>query len=617
MTPPSIKRRESPQPSERNSQNNSDGESGEKPVREKLRETSIAGQTKEEEATPALANGPAVTDRGGLRRKRSIEAVESADNHEAAVGSERHVRKRSREATPGFDVAAPTASVVEAQMKDAPAEQANSSWLNGSGGRRSATPDGENDPLDEEQLKSGMTSPKNKRTRDQVLQDEKASAKSGEAIPVAVVLKEEMRLGSKVADLDERRTKRSRDSGSPQASGITDDDKPQPSATKVTQTISITAALAKQVPQISPSSGFANTSTASPFSTSNSKSPPPQTSATAFASSGFGSFAKSTSSFGGALSGSKSPFGGSSTTGNPTSVFSSTGSAFGSLKDTPSSFGTASKDSGLSTFGSNFSMKPSATTGSSGFGGLGSTSAFGGGFGSHAGGSKLSSFAGGSGPKIEGLSSKPAAQFGAATADDSDEEKYEGSEEEENATKGPRDDEVKKDKRFYEQAVETGEENETTVFLQRAKLYSFSVVAPSTEKKWVERGVGNLKLNVTNALPPESETEATTSPTDKFNGDKPKQKARFVMRAEGSHRVVLNSPVQKGSKFGEETGDKPKGQKFYFLGRPEGSETLETMILKVFMLLRFCHLRLRSVRHRTNLYSVESGKCYYAVGSSA
>jgi Ran-binding protein 3 len=143
--------------------------------------------------------------------------------------------------------------------------------------------------------------------------------------------------------------------------------------------------------------------------------------------------------------------------------------------------------------------------------------------------------------------------------------------------KSPRDEEVKKDKRFYEQAVETGEENETTVFLQRAKLYSFSAVAPSTEKKWVERGVGNLKLNV--KLPPEDESEDGKD-TNAENKSQ-KKRARFVMRAEGSHRVVLNSPVQKGSKFGEETGERPKGQKFYFLGRPEGSDRLETMILKV------------------------------------
>lgn len=206
----------------------------------------------------------------------------------------------------------------------------------------------------------------------------------------------------------------------------------------------------------------------------------------------------------------------------------------------------------------------------SGFGSLGG--GFGGGFGSATGGPKLSSFAGGSGPKIEGLSNKPAAAFGAATADDSDDDKGDGSDADESGIKSPVNEEIKKDKRFYEQSVETGEENETTVFLQRAKLYSFSATAPSTEKKWIERGVGNLKLNIEKLTPTNAEDEESQIL---------KKKARFVMRAEGSHKVILNSPVQKGSKCGEQTGERPKGQKFYFLGRPEGSERLETMILKV------------------------------------
>jgi Ran-binding protein 3 len=95
--------------------------------------------------------------------------------------------------------------------------------------------------------------------------------------------------------------------------------------------------------------------------------------------------------------------------------------------------------------------------------------------------------------------------------------------------------------------------------------------------------VGNLKLNI--KIPPEDETEGGGD--ENAESKLPTAKARFVMRAEGSHRVVLNSPVQKGSKFGEETGGRPKDGKFYFLGRPEGSDRLETMILKVCATLRF------------------------------
>jgi Ran-binding protein 3 len=207
-----------------------------------------------------------------------------------------------------------------------------------------------------------------------------------------------------------------------------------------------------------------------------------------------------------------------------------------------------------------------------------------------------------------GLTSKPPAAFGAATADASDEEKDDGSDDDSpSGIRSPRDEEVK-DKRFYEQAVNTGEENETSIFLQRAKLYSFSAVPPSTEKKWVERGVGNLKLNV--KLPPEDEPE---DGEDAEAVKKPqKKKARFVMRAEGSHRVVLNSPVQKGSKFGEETGERPKGQKFYFLGQPEGSDRLETMILKA---SRFPTSCIRQCLLTCDI--VEDRKCPAALGSSA
>jgi Ran-binding protein 3 len=359
--------------------------------------------------------------------------------------------------------------------------------------------------------------------------------------------------------------------------------------------------------KIPPSSGFANTSTASPFVTSSSKSPTLQTSASAFASSGFGSFAKSASPFGAAAAaaGAKSPFGGVGAPTTSSSVFGSKGSGFGGVQENGAPFGgsTTTKESTSSTFGSAFNAKPS-TTATSGFGSLGG--GFGSGFGSAAGGPKLSSFAGGTGPKIEGLSNKPAAAFGAATADESDDEKGDGSDADESGIKSPVSEEVKKDKRFYEQSVETGEENDTTVFLQRAKLYSFSSTAPSTEKKWIERGVGNLKLNI-EVPTPESEA-AESQPL--------KKKARFVMRAEGSHKVILNSPVQKGSKCGEQTGERPKGQKFYFLGRPEGSEGLETMILKVWPPMSFAFRLAALSGLQLTSAAVENGECTATLGSS-
>ncbi|KAF2433595.1 hypothetical protein EJ08DRAFT_60568 [Tothia fuscella] len=599
MTPPTSMRRESPQPSEPSSSmasrmaddspTHSDGDSGEKPVREKLREATIGGQTKEEkleeeEETSRTrmhtsdSDEPEAKstsgDRGRLRRKRSFEDVEGEDDDgDVAAGSTRHVRKRSREAVSGSDVPVPVpVPVTSTTTSTGPTnEQHTSMTINGSTEKRAGTPELMADPMEEEDHKAGLTSPKNKRTRDQVLREEEASA-NVEAVTTddAATETENQKQESEKTDSDiERRTKRSRDSGSPQASVTTDE---------------IATSKPKAAPsKIPPASAFSNTSAASPFATtSGSKSPPPQTSATAFASSGFGSFAKSASPFGAATNiGGKSPFGGASSTAKSGSVFGTTGSGFGALRkdnSLPLGASSTSKESTSSTFGSAFSMK-STTTATSGFGSLGGASAFGGGFASATTGSKLSSFAGGSGPKIEGLSSKPAAAFGAATADESDEDNGEGSDDE-SGIKSPNPEETaqKKDKRFYEQSVETGEENEDTIFLQRAKLYSFSAIAPSTEKKWIERGVGNLKLNVENVPPPDNGGDEEEGGE---GGVVVRKKARFVMRAEGSHRVVLNSPVQKGSKYGEDNGERPKGQKFYFLGRPEGSEGLETMILKL------------------------------------
>ena len=146
--------------------------------------------------------------------------------------------------------------------------------------------------------------------------------------------------------------------------------------------------------------------------------------------------------------------------------------------------------------------------------------------------------------------------------------------------------EVKKDKRFFEQSVETGEESETTVFAQRAKLYQFVV----EEKKWVERGTGTLKLNVKEGTSDENEDEDEEAVNPKvFDAPDEEQqtkktKARFVMRAEGSQRVILNSPVQKGSKFGDLDGKEPKDKAILFLGRLEGSkggEKLEMLQMKV------------------------------------
>lgn len=109
--------------------------------------------------------------------------------------------------------------------------------------------------------------------------------------------------------------------------------------------------------------------------------------------------------------------------------------------------------------------------------------------------------------------------------------------------------------------VETGEEGETTEYTCRAKLYNFV-----DKKEWKERGIGVIRLNVTEPKPDE---EGSTI------------KARLVMRADGSHRVILNTPVQKDLKYGDVNGNRPTGHFMSLIGSLDGKPQLEILQLKV------------------------------------
>lgn len=80
-------------------------------------------------------------------------------------------------------------------------------------------------------------------------------------------------------------------------------------------------------------------------------------------------------------------------------------------------------------------------------------------------------------------------------------------------------------------------------------------------RAWKERGVGTFKLNIT--------------------VDEPK-KARFVLRADGTHRLILNAAVTKQMVFGgDATGEKPKDTRLLF-NAPNSSGELEMHLLKVY-----------------------------------
>lgn len=119
--------------------------------------------------------------------------------------------------------------------------------------------------------------------------------------------------------------------------------------------------------------------------------------------------------------------------------------------------------------------------------------------------------------------------------------------------------------------VETGEEEEETMFSCRAKLFHF-------EKEWKERGVGTIKLNVQQyAIKNEQQQAAEETP--------PEQKARLIMRTDGVHRVVLNTPVFKGMKFGTPDGGEPTGKTLNLTGVENGKPAL--FLLKVCIVFRF------------------------------
>ena len=318
-------------------------------------------------------------------------------------------------------------------------------------------------------------------------------------------------------------------------------------------------------------SAFANTSSASPFGatkpptgTESKDDPTTTTTSSAFASSGLAAFAShnkspfgaasSTQSTGGFGGGSTGFGGGSSTFGKPTSGFGS-GGGFGGAA-APSSFGTSS---------SAFASK-SAFGGSSSFAGS-------------------SGFGGGSTPKPFGGAP---ARFGAKPKNEDEGEDGSDDEDEQDTTEASTDE--KPDSRFHQQdgrsresasdpftypkAVETGEEDEETIFSARAKLYHF-------EKEWKERGTGVIKVNVRQekASKPPTQDDEEQPEKDLEAGDEEDEagelKARVIMRSDGVHRVILNSPVFKDMSVGDTDGKEPTNTKTMFLtGMDDGKPRL-------------------------------------------
>ncbi|KAJ5542361.1 hypothetical protein N7461_008364 [Penicillium sp. DV-2018c] len=241
---------------------------------------------------------------------------------------------------------------------------------------------------------------------------------------------------------------------------------------------------------------------------------------------------------------------------------------------TASAFGQASA-------GSPFALK-SSTSGASPFGMTAAKSAFGaspfgasgastGGFGASGFGSplsgipgKLSSFASPNSPagfsgtagKLSSFASPNApASFGdskdkvlGATQSEKEESDNEAGEETNDTFVAE-----KTDERFHEKTVETGEENESTEFVAKGKLYYFD------DKKWKERGVGTFKVN-------------------SKSGDDGKFSARMIMRADGAHRVMLNSALWSTMPFGVKDA-RPTSRDIYLASKEDAK--VSTLLLRL------------------------------------
>ena len=438
-------------------QRNSDTEGPEKPVRDKLRTTSIAGPSSKdgtleetaaanERLSPRSTSPPSppppservaapITDsnssdpseddkaRGRPSRKRSHEDITDPSQGEPAQKS-RHGRKRSRDEED--DGTSPKRKTPEKQAAPKANGAVNDAARKVSTtNKRSATPAGESDPS---ATLPDVASPKTKKSRSDQTDTEIAASAGTGGDTTAVDDSSAIGPLDPMAEVDKH-------------------DK--------TTTVHSDQAKEKSKPNaISPISGFANASTASPFGSLASKPTPADqaTSTSAFKSSGFGALAATSTSGFGSLAGTASKlssFATSSTTPSapvadamPNNDKSST-KTFGGALGASTPFAAAGSVS-ASPFGSG----ASSGFGQIGKGGFGSGSGLGAGFGTLGGLSKLGSFASSGTPGVLGGGSKPARPFGAAADDHDEAEEGSGAEEEEGAEEN-KPDEDEKDERFF------------------------------------------------------------------------------------------------------------------------------------------------------------------------
>jgi Ran-binding protein 3 len=470
----------------------SDNDPGERPVRRKLKQTTITSAS--EAAEDNDAGGPSDD------QSNTSEENENGD----IIDGERVIKKRSFDDLQADDVDATDSSSDDGdhrRKRSCDSEAGDDLGVRNAGHR---TPSEEN-----EEYPNQILSPKKKRSIDQLkcddIKGDELSAKEGEEVLIS---------DDKSKNSGEPEKKRHRDNSEEmvtdaQANAV-------PSTTSLPKPFSNTSAVSPFASLASPKPSDASTEKEK-FS-----NPAHVTSASAFASSGLAAFASSE----------QSPFG---TLGSSTRAPSVFQSPFNPVSDKPSTpkFAAASGPS------------PFAATRTSGFAALGS------GFGGSAlpsgfcstfkAGGGLTSFASPGGPGILGGPNevKPHSGLGDDSGEDNENE-------ESNPMEGFG--KEKEDERFFEQEIETGEEDEMTYFTCKAKLFHF------TGEEWKERGIGTFKVNV-------------KEPEDCEDG---KKSARLIMRADGVLRVMLNTPIFKGMSVGDGSGKEPTTKQLHLASLENG-----------------------------------------------
>lgn len=588
------------------SEGSSDSEGGERPVRDKLKKTSIAGLSSKTQAgtdkgphplQESISSESAQTDaiphattssRGRPARKRSFDDLQNDDTTTASqveadepepAKNGHHKRMRSRDISSGEHVS--LAGISENGITTPLEEEAEESDMDAQ--KAPGGPGVLIDATTNENINSipaastdaeSMLSPKKKRSRDQFDKEDGSTLDTSEVQPPSSSQKE-----------SEPDKKRHRDE---EQGALEPLDEPMIASV--------------------PSTGFTNASTASPFggfispkkSAHSPETKPAEPSS--FKSSGLSAFASSEKSPFGAIGSTSSGFGGTPSSGGFASATTSGG--FGGASTT-SAFGNAAATSpfgGTSTAGFG-SLGGLPTTGgfssSSGFGGA-LAGGLGGGLGSPAATLAKGSSAFAAAPSSKSAFGQPSTTkqkaFGAPDADDdrgsgdeSGSNKDEDGEPEESHLREARLKEqtgrecttLYKPFRFINtQSGETGEEDEEVVIKCRAKLYYFE------NREWKERGVGDLKINVRFELKEGSDEETPQL----------ERKARIIMRTEHVHRVVLNTPIFKGMKVGNQSGDEPNGKFLNLAGMENGKPAL--FMLKVYNDTYFVSLSLTLITDR-------------------